>query len=286
MADFSGSQAFQGGLGGAATGATLGAGFGPQGALIGGGIGLGLGLLGGGFGGDPRGDLSGQFGEQINALQGIPRDTGPSAAGLDIGQAQLGGFGGQFRSGQLDLISQLQAQSRGEGPSVAEKNRQLAQQDLLASQTAALATGGSRLGARGAAQNVQRGTQGLAGQAQLGRLQEQLQAQSQLGGVLGQGRAAEIQASQFNASAINNRALNQALLESQRRQFNVSAGLQAGLQGPNLGSQLLGAGGQILAGGVGAGAFNFQNQGGGGGPFNFQGSVLPGVTPGASGQPM
>lgn len=97
---------------------------------------------------------------------------------------------GSANSGLQDLAQQLQLQSQGGGPNLANALLQQATGQNVANQAALAA------GQRGASSNVgliarQAGQQGAqiqqqaAGQASINRLQQQLSAQSQLGGVLG-----------------------------------------------------------------------------------------------------
>ena len=261
MADF--NQGAQGALGGAATGASLGALGGPLGA----GIGAGIGALGGG--------LLGMFGnsnserDRLLAQQEAMIQSQFGLGAPQLGGAALGSMGGDFRSGQLQLIGQLQQQAAGLGPSLADQQFNRSLDRGVNSQVAAsqAGTGNAALQGRAAANAIGNMTQDLAGQAAQARIQEQLAARNQLAGVLGQGRGQELQGSQFNAGAINNQMLAQADLEMRNRALqNQLLGMQAGLipgEQPGFGTQLLSGGGSMLANAFGNKMFNF---GGGAGP--------------------
>lgn len=273
-------QAGQGALGGAAAGSALG----PVGA-VGGAL---LGGLFGGFGsssGPSREEfLLPGFEDRQAGLQGAVGQAeglgAPSMQAAQIGQFGRAGLGGPFRSGQSQLIGQLQQQAAGLGPSLATQQFERSLGSGIAAQQAQASTGrgNQALGARAAAQNIGGLTQDLAGQAAQARMQEQMQARAQLGGVLGQARGQEIQADQFNVAQQNQRLLQQAQLAQQAGQLNLAAELrnraqqnaqslglrqlelenamaqQRGQQGfagtqkeTNLGTQILSGGGQMLA---------------------------------------
>ena len=143
---------------------------------------------------------------------------------------------GQFRSGQQALISQLQAQAAGTGPSVAEAqlrratDRSVAQQQGLA---ASAAPGNQALAQRMAAQQGSAQQSGLAGQAADARIQEQLGAMAQLGGVLSGSRGQDIGLAQSQAQlAQQQTGMNDQRLLELLRQEQANAGMQQqGLMG-------------------------------------------------------
>jgi hypothetical protein len=103
-----------------------------------------------------------------------------------------------FRGKQLGLAGQLEAQAAGQGPSLAQAQLQQATDQNIAQQMAlaASARGGNvGMAQRQAAQNAAAVQQQAAQQASMLRMQEQMAAREQLGGLLGQGRAADQQGS-------------------------------------------------------------------------------------------
>lgn len=278
-----GEDTAKGALGGAATGFALG---GP----IGGGIGGVLGGLGGYFGSqdDPDQDdyaLQGFDSRRAginSAIDDASGLAGPQAQAASIGQFYNGGNGAQYRSGQDQLIGQLQAQANGQGPSLAtaQFNRSLESGVAAQQAQANSGRGNPALAGRLAAQNIGGLTQGLAGQASQARQQEQMNARQQLAGVLGQARGQDIGASQFNANQQNQRTLAEAnflqdanlsnrdaLLRNRQQQNAYGISLrnlelenaraqqsgdiafltgQAQRQGQSLGNQILAGGAQAL----------------------------------------
>jgi hypothetical protein len=245
------NQAAQGAAGGAAAGAA----FGPYGAAIGGVAGGALGYFGGDSSSKPGGydQRDADLWNQINRAQ--------NRGGVELGQNERSAGGAEFRSGQQDLIRQLQAQARGQGPSLAgmqayaTMDRGMAQQQSLA---AGAAPGNEALAARQAMQNSGQLGANTAMTAAQGRVAEQMSAQQQLGGVLQGARGQDINNEQFNAGWTNNRNLSQAQLLMQQRQLNDQYSL--GLRGyelqngmgymstPNtLGTQTMSGGANLLA---------------------------------------
>jgi len=125
----------------------------------------------------------------------------------------------QFRGDQLGLAQQLQAQSQGQGPSLA--NLQL-QQALNQSQSQAMGMAASQRGvnpaiaARNAQMSMGQNQQAAAMQSAQTRMQEQMNAQGQLGNVLNQGRGGDISL-----------ASNQADLQAKQNALNVQANTSA-----------------------------------------------------------
>jgi hypothetical protein len=243
-------------MGGAGTGFALSGGN-PIGALVGG----GAGLLGGLFGGSSSRQLQGydernrSLWDSINGAQGRP--------GAQIGQYERSGGGQDFRSGQLALVKQLQDQAAGRGPSLAGlQARQAADAGMAQNlaMAAGAAPGNEALAMRGAMQNNAGMTQNLAMTSAQARMAEQLSAQQQLAGALGQGRGMDLQNEQFNAGMTNQRLLEQARLQQQNRALNDSYGMglrglelqnaqaQMGGQTPNtFGTQMMSGGANLLS---------------------------------------
>jgi hypothetical protein len=231
--------------------------FGPYGAAAGGVIGGALGL----FGGSSQRSMPGY--DQRNADLWAQINGAQGRGGVTLGQNERSAGGQEFRTGQQQLIAQLQAQAAGRGPSLAgmqafaAADRGMAQQQSLA---AGAAPGNEALAARQAMQNSAGINSNLAQTSAQARLAEQMAAQQQLGGVLGQARGMDINNEQFNAAATNNRNLNQAGLTMQQRQMNdqreqfmrqlelQNAGAQMSGQTPNtIGTQFMSGGANALA---------------------------------------
>ncbi len=136
----------------------------------------------------------------------------------------------QFRNAQLGLVSQLQQQAAGQGPSLAQMQlQQGADRNLKnaiamqASQRGGMAGG---LAMRNIAQQRADIGQQLAGQAGMQRLQEQQQAQQMLGGISGGARGQDIglatsqaELGQQAALANQNAALQQQALNDKMSGF-------------------------------------------------------------------
>jgi hypothetical protein len=124
----------------------------------------------------------------------------------------------QFRNQQMALAQMLEAQSMGQGPSLANQQLKMGTDRNLAQ---AMAMAGSMRGGNTAAglRNVQNQTsminQQASQQAALQRMQEQMSAREQLAGVLSSGRGLDI-----------NLASNQAGLNQQAALANQTASLQ------------------------------------------------------------
>jgi hypothetical protein len=147
----------------------------------------------------------------------------------------------QVRSQQMALISALQAQAAGNGPSLAQTQLRSATDANIAQAMALAASqrGGSAggLGLRQINQQTSNLNQQAATQSALLRAQEQMAAQQQLAGVLDTTRGADIglatnqasfnqQASLSNQQALNQAKLAQAQLTQQARQSNLEADMQ------------------------------------------------------------
>ena len=150
----------------------------------------------------------------------------------------------EFRTGQKSLVSALQAQSAGQGPSLAAMQMDDARQQNIAT---AMALGASQrgLGAgqglRQIADQAQSANQMAARDAMRGRIAEQLAARQQLGGVLQGARGQDIgiaseqagleqQAAMANQAATNQFALQQGSFDQQTALANQQAELQAQAQ--------------------------------------------------------
>ena len=223
----------QGAVGGGLAGSTLG----PLGT-IGGGL---LGGLAGMFGSDPQAAAEAErkrYLEQINQRQ-APL-MGPAA------QSDYSGF----RQNQQNLISQLEAMARGEGPSVSKEMLNQALNKNVADQNAIAASGrGGNMAAMLAANNTGRLGAQSAQDAALGRVQEQIGAINNLGMQIYSGRGADEANNQFNAQQRNYRdqqnAQNQ--LSFWHNQDAANLGFRPQNIGPSMADQILAGGGALSA---------------------------------------
>jgi hypothetical protein len=123
-----------------------------------------------------------------------------------------------FREGQLAQIQALQQQAAGQGPSLAQLQLQQATNRNLAQQMAATAAGSAPNAGLALRQGLLGGamaSQGAAGQSAQLRLQEQMDAQSQLANALQSGRGQDISFMSANDQAVQN-ILNQYLQQQQQ----------------------------------------------------------------------
>lgn len=180
---------------------------------------------------DPNADVYGntqsaerqaQFAQQLAASQ---QRTAPTMSGAVIDQNPQN----QFRQQQMGLANALQAQSMGQGPSLAQSqlrqgtDRNIAQ--AIALQASQRGTNPGQ-GMRQIAQTTAAANQQAAQQAADLRMQEQLAARQQLAGVTSSGRGQDIglatdQAQLSQAANIANQqaALQQAALNDQMARF-------------------------------------------------------------------
>ena len=231
-------QVAQGAVGGAGAGAALG----PWGAA----------------GGAAIGGLAGFFGarQRSKEEERAANLRAQAAAELEaFSQERLGTQSAQagdssFRGGQEGLVSLLQAQAAGRGPSAAQSQLQAATAANTKMQLG-MATGArnSPLAGVMAARNIAGLNQEAANQSAQIRAQEQLAATGQLGSALGQFRSQDLNLSQFNAQQQNAyaQAQNQLALEALRAKLGITTpALQQQQQGPGMGSQLLALGGSAF----------------------------------------
>lgn len=123
--------------------------------------------------------------------------------------------GNQNASGQQSLISQLQAQANGTGPSLASGMLKEGTDRTLANQAGLAATLGSSnpaLAQRQLATNAITSNQQLAQASAQQRMQDQINAQSQLGSVLTNARGQDLQNAQTQAQL--NQGVNLANLQA------------------------------------------------------------------------
>lgn len=231
---YSWEQGIKGAGGGALAGGALG---GPVGAAVGGGVGL----LSGFFGG-AQGDQQSRLMEEYYRQRGMtPPQAGPAAQS---------GYSG-FRDNQTGLVSRLEAMANGQGPSLARQQFEQATDRNVRSQQALAASGrGGPLAQLTAANNTAMLGANAAQGSALARTNEQMQAISQLGGVIAQGRGADEQTNMFNAGEQNQVAIAnlQARLKAMGMKNEQIAQILSQMGG-NMNQP--GMGDQVLAGGAG-----------------------------------
>lgn len=216
-------------LQGATGGALGGSALGPVGA-VGGGI---LGALGGYLGGGGDDDARRKYLGQVDSR------TAPQS------QYTTSAYSG-FRGNQADLIRQLEAQARGEGPSLSREMLN-AGLDRSAKQQQSMVAGGRgnpALMGMVAANNMGQASAQANQDAALARVQEQKAALEQLGLSLYGARGADEETNRFNAQQFNMNSANNA--DNRLRLMALNDQAHAGMAGntPSVGSQ-------ILAGGAG-----------------------------------
>ena len=238
-------EAGKGAMGGALAGGSVG---GVPGAIVGG---IGGALLGG-FGGDNgQGDYQKRLEEYYASLANRQApQSGPAAQGQYSG----------FRNNQADLISRLEAMSRGQGPSLAKQMfAQATDRNMQAQQAMANSGRGGAMGAFNAANNMgQLGAQAAQGAA-AARTNEQMQAMQQLGLSIYGARGADEQMNQFNAGQQNQvmlanldaRLKAMGLNDQARLQILAQMGGQANQ--PTFGDQLMAGGAGMFAQGASMG---------------------------------
>ena len=158
----------------------------------------------------------------------------------------------QYAAAQNQQLNALYAQAQGQGPSVATTQAQQLAQQNIAQQAAMLGSqrgsGSAALGQRAAADQAATANQAAAQQGALGRSQEAMAAQQQVGALLsgarGQSQAtsqAQAQLAQqadlANQSQYNQAATGQAQLNQQAGLANQSTAANASLQNAQLSQQ-------------------------------------------------
>lgn len=257
-------QGAQGAAGGAAVGTAILPGWGTA-------IGAGVGGLMGLFGGSSNPSLEGYSQRRDQLQAGIMGAQG--RGGAQIGEYERSAGGQEFRTGQQQLVNQLQLQASGRGPSLAGMQAQQVAQQSLAQQQAMAAgagPGNEAMAARQAAMNAGGTMQGLAQTSAQARMAEQINARQQLAGVLSGARGQDIGNEQFNAGNYNQRQAAQAQLNQQnmgrndeyelamrKAEFDNALAKAGMFKGNSTGTQLMSGGANVLAmygtGGLGGG---------------------------------
>ena len=250
------------------------------------------GLIGGALGGGPGSFAGSLYGAKSAGLPGLPSFVQPGFRGKerDINERAFNlEYGGQLKNealeqraraekrgltaqrGQSQLISQLQQQARGEGPSIAEAQLKAASDRSLAQQLAAAQSGrgGQSTAAiqRQLAQQQATSGQEIAQQAAIARMQEQQSAQGLLANVLGQEQqlADQLQQSYLAQGFSIDQAQQQARADLEKlktQQFLAAQGLTAeGVAGEQKQKAAI-TGGLLKAGGglLSAGALSDKNE--------------------------
>jgi hypothetical protein len=152
------------------------------------------------------------------------RREAPGVVATEINEAPQA----EFRAGQSALAQQLLAQSRGEGPSLAQ-NQLRAATDRNLAQSMAMAASGRGASPGLAMRGVQQQQAGLQSQAARDaatlRLQEQLQAQQALGQVTGQARQQDLGMAQSQADLSQQAALANQRARLDQAQLNQQAAM-------------------------------------------------------------
>lgn len=237
------------GLKGAAGGAMAGSAFGPIGTAVGAGVGGLAGLFGGGESEDQK--------RQRQMLQDYYNQVGGRAA-PQMGPAAQAGYS-SFRGNQAELVSRLEALSKGQGPSLAAQQfQQATDRNMAAQQSMAQSGRGGPLAAFNAANNMgQLGAQAAQGVA-MARTNEQMQAMNQLGLTIHGARGADESLGQFNAGQQNQASMQNLDARLRAMGMNDQTRLQIlqQLGGQNQAqAQQPGMGDQFLAGGAGMMSF-------------------------------
>lgn len=230
-------------LKGAAGGAGLGTSIMPGvGTAIGAGVGGLLGYLG------SNDDAADEKAKRDAYYEQIRNRQAPQA-----GAAAQSGLSG-FRNNQQDLISRLEALSKGQGPSLAAEQMRAATDRNQAAQASMANSGrGGGMAAINAANNMGRLGAQSAQDSMMGRIQEQQMALGQLGGAIGQGRGQDEANSQFNALQTNYR--DQANLQAKLQTMGYNDAQirsimemnQAQANQPTVGDQLMSGGAGALS---------------------------------------
>ncbi len=203
------------------------------------------------------GDVLGQVEEKLFG----GRQTDPFNLDMNAGQTRdpsLSGSanGDQSRAMQLALMQQLQDQAAGKGPSLAQLQLQKGGDQAMSQ---AMALGASQRGAgqagalKGIADQQAKIGQGMANDAAILRLQEQMQARNSLGTGLSQMRGQDQSQSQFDAGQRNTMAMANASNAQKAQQmamdrWKAQQELQAQAAHRNSWGSVIGSAASMIAG--------------------------------------
>lgn len=211
------------------------------GLLGGAGLGtIGAGMFANAIGSDPYAGVNGDINRYQDQVSGkrmpLPAGTGTNIAGKfglggglgardpstarpapQAGPAAVAQTSG-FRDNQQELISRLEALSKGQGPSLASEQLRQATDRNMKQQASIAQTGRGNAALAGITASNASGALGAqaGSDAAVARIAEQQMALQMLGGAIGQGRGQDQDLSQFNALQTN-----------YRDQFNIEAQLRA-----------------------------------------------------------
>ncbi len=252
MGDFNTEEGLKGAAGGALTGAGVGTaimpGIGTAVGAVGGGL---IGLLGGGLSGNGETDDEKKRRQMLmDYYRSIQGRQAPQMGAASLGQLS------DVRGRQLSLADQLDAISRGQGPSLAEQQLRSATDRNVAQQASFANSGrGGPMAAARAANNSARLGAIAAQDAAAGRIAEGNAARQLLGLNLHGIRDSDESMSRFNASAQNEQAYQNMFARLKMMGMNDEVALQAmgqlGQQNAQVASRPT-MGDQLLAGGAGA----------------------------------
>lgn len=156
----------------------------------------------------------------IERVEGYKLGDAELVSGIDVDASKQA----EFRDLQMGLAKQLEAQTRGEGPSLAALQLKEATQQNIKEQLGIAASGqgvNSALAQRTAQYNIADLGQKSALQSAQVRMAEQLNAQSQLAGLTNQGRMSDINLAQSQAEV----QLQQALAnQAEKNKFQLAQG--------------------------------------------------------------
>lgn len=203
--------------------------------LLGGGLGMaGAGLVMNQFGSDPMAGVNRDINSQYRGVAGDPGSAGappsffgskrygqraatPGRAAPQAGPAAVAQTSG-FRDNQQELITRLEALSKGQGPSLAAEQLRQATDRNMKQQASIAQSGRGNAALAGIQASNTAGALGAqsASDSAVARIAEQQMALQQLGSAINQGRTSDQDLSQFNA-----------LQKNYRDQFNVEAQLRA-----------------------------------------------------------
>lgn len=175
---------------------------------------------------DANNALQSQFAQQMAANQS---QQAPTVAAAQVDPTQQA----QFRDAQTGLLGQLEAQSQGQGPSLANQQLQAGTQANIRSAMAQGTTGygvNPALAQRNILQAAGTANQQAAQQAAMNRTQEQLNAQQQLAGLANQGRTSDIGMATTNADLSQQAGLanQQSQLTTNNQQNQMTQFLDSG----------------------------------------------------------
>lgn len=208
---------WSGGAQGAAGGALAGSAFGPVGTVIGGAAGGLLGAFGGGESEEQKANRQ-RLEAYYNQVQ--------NRQAPQMGPAAQSSYS-NFRGNQADLVSRLEALSKGQGPSLAMEHLKQATDRNMSQQAGVANSGrGGPLAAQQAANNMALLGSQATQQSTGARIQEQQMALNQLGLTLHGARGMDEETNRFNTGQKNQNAEANMLARLKAMGMNDEAALQ------------------------------------------------------------